>query len=418
MTTTSSSNGAEKPSWSTLQDRLRLSVVSITSSHSLSFDMEPQGVGYATGFIVDAEQGLILSNRHVVGTGPSFHKATFFDNREVHLQPAYYDPEHDFGFFRYDPAELAGEKPYPIRLVPDKARSGLEIRIIGNSSNEKLSVHQGELSQLDRNPPMYRRPGKDAYNDLNTFYYQASTSSKGGSSGSPVVDIAGDAVAINAGGGTNTTSSFFLPLQRVVYAFEYVQRGEVPPRGTMQAEFQHITHVQARRLGLDPDLAVKEGVLVKGTTGVLAVRKVLPDGPADGQLVVGDIVVSVGGRAVPGFPELAEIVDAAVGGSVDVRVFRSKQFVMVSVAVQDLYQIMPAEMLCLGGTYLHSQSYQLALGSSAPVTGVKVMPSLSGFLPQNGLSKCTTIHSINNQPTPDLAAVKRIMAAARHDDPV
>ncbi|KAJ1718836.1 hypothetical protein LPJ61_006452, partial [Coemansia biformis] len=245
-------------SWGTLQDRLRMSILSITSSHSMPFDAESSSALYATGFVVDAEQGIVLSNRHVMGPGPSFHKATFFDNQEVHLQPVYYDPEHDFSFFRYDPLGLKGDMPKSIGLKPAKARSGLEIRVIGNDSNEKLSVHQGELSQLDRNAPKYGRTGDDCYSDVNTFYYQASTSSKGGSSGSPVVDIEGDAVAINAGGNNNSSSSFFLPLERVLYAFGYILRGDIPPRGTVQAVFKHITHVQAERLGLGQDAAAKE----------------------------------------------------------------------------------------------------------------------------------------------------------------
>ncbi|KAJ2805977.1 hypothetical protein H4R21_001058, partial [Coemansia helicoidea] len=418
MTVAGPDSGAEEPSWGTLQDRLRMSVVSITSSSSLPFDMQVSGALFASGFIVDAEQGLVLSNRHVVGAGPTFHKATFFDNQEVHLQPLYYDPEHDFGFLRYDPAEVTGTPPRAIRLAPEKARSGLEIRVIGNDSNEKLSVQRGELSQLDRNPPGYRSAGEDTYNDLNTFYYQASTSSKGGSSGSPVVDIAGDAVAINAGGSVKSSSSFFLPLQRVRYALDYVLRGEVPPRGTVQAEFRHITHVQAERLGLEPRVAAAEGVRVKGTTGVLTVHKVLPGGPADGRLAVGDIVVSVGGCAVPGFTELAELVDAAVGGSVDVRVFRSGQLVTASVPVQDLYDITPTAVLWLGGTFLHSQSLQLSIGSSAPVTGVQVVRCDSGFLALDKIGKCTVVHAVNNQPTPDLGALMGAMAKVRHGDPI
>ncbi|KAJ1919785.1 hypothetical protein LPJ71_001496, partial [Coemansia sp. S17] len=88
----------EKPDirWDTLQDRLRLSVVSISSSHCFYFGHACAGSFNATGFVVDAEQGIILSNRHVMGPGPSFHKATFFNNQELFLQPTYYDPIHDF----------------------------------------------------------------------------------------------------------------------------------------------------------------------------------------------------------------------------------------------------------------------------------------------------------------------------------
>ncbi|KAJ1860181.1 hypothetical protein LPJ78_005915, partial [Coemansia sp. RSA 989] len=176
-----------------------------------------------------------------MSAGPSFHKATFFNNQEVFLQPFYYDPEHDFAFFRYNPAELKGVTPRAIRLAPEKARSGLEIRVVGFAAKEKMTVHQGELSQLDRNAPACY-DDDDTYSDFNTFYYQASGISGSGSSGSPVVDIAGDAVALKCSANASASLNFFLPLQRVKYALEYVRQGKIPPRGTLQAVFSHQPH--------------------------------------------------------------------------------------------------------------------------------------------------------------------------------
>ena len=41
------------------------------------------GAGHATGFVVDAKRGLILTNRHVVSTGPLRAEATFLNKEEV-----------------------------------------------------------------------------------------------------------------------------------------------------------------------------------------------------------------------------------------------------------------------------------------------------------------------------------------------
>ncbi|KAJ2259021.1 hypothetical protein GGI13_000261 [Coemansia sp. RSA 455] len=408
----------EKPDirWDTLQDRLRLSVVSISTSHCFYFGHASAASFNATGFVVDAEQGIILSNRHVMGPGPSFHKATFFNNQELFLQPTYYDPIHDFAFFRYDPADLKNSfVPKEIKLAPEKARSGMEFRIVGNNANEKMSVHQGELSQLDRNAPDY---GANTYVDFNTFYYQASSTSHSGSSGSPVVDVEGDAVALNAGSGCSSSSSFFLPLERVVYALDYVRRWEIPPRGTLQAVFKHITHVQAAHLGLDPEAAAREGVLADATTGVLSVDKVLPGGPADGKLEVGDIVVGVEGRLNPAFTELFEVIDSLVGRQVSLRIFSHGEFRTVTVDVMDLYDITPSQFLCIGGAILHNLSLQLCFYSSARITGVYIAWSGCGFFPNSDIGHRKVIQAVNGVSTPDLPTLMGVLQHVGRDDPI
>ena len=98
-------------------ERIAGSVVSIDVDMARAFDTEWNTTAQATGFVVDAERGLILTNRHVVTPGPVTAEATFLNREEVQLYPVYRDPVHDFGFYRYDPKKLRFISPKALPLV-------------------------------------------------------------------------------------------------------------------------------------------------------------------------------------------------------------------------------------------------------------------------------------------------------------
>lgn len=67
--------------WQATIENVVRNVVSIHFCQTCSFDTDPAASSEATGFVVDAERGYILTNRHVVGAGP-FWGYCIFDNHE------------------------------------------------------------------------------------------------------------------------------------------------------------------------------------------------------------------------------------------------------------------------------------------------------------------------------------------------
>ncbi|CAM0944558.1 unnamed protein product [Alopecurus aequalis] len=350
--------------WRRALSRVVPAVAVLRTTAPRAFDTEVAGASYATGFVVDKPRGIILTNRHVVKPGPVVAEAMFVNREEIPVYPLYRDPVHDFGFFRYDPGAIKFLKYDEIPLDPEAASVGLEIRVVGNDSGEKVSILAGTLARLDREAPYYK---KDGYNDFNTFYMQAASGTKGGSSGSPVVDCQGRAVALNAGSKSSSSSAFFLPLERVVRALNLIRdcwdafgiksESVYIPRGTLQ----HKGFEETRRLGLRNETEqMVRLVSPTGETGMLVVDSVVPEGPAHKHLEPGDVLVRINGEVVTQFLAMETLLDDSVSREIDLQIERGGTPSTLKLKVEDLHSITPNHFLEVSGAVIHPLSYQQA----------------------------------------------------------
>lgn len=398
------SDSPKPNNWNEAVKQTSTGVVSIQMDVPVSFDGKWNSSSYATGFIVDAEQGIILTNRHVVSPGPVTAKAILINNEEIDLTPLYIDPVHDFGFFQYTPADIKHITPHQFTLSDTAPHIGQEIRIIGNDAGQKISILDGTISRLDRDAPKY---GKGNYNDFNTFYIQAATSSTGGSSGSPVINVKGEVIALNAGSQSKSANSFFVPLDKIKLALKKLQNKQSITRGSLQTTFVSTPYAELQRLGLSDEMSTKYRKLNPELKGLLVVRSIVPDSPAYSLLAVGDVLLSIEEQALATFSELETYLDGNTNQTIKLAVLRRGEVLSLELQVTDLKDISPSAYISFDDGIFHNLSYQQARHFNKPISGVYVansrylfkqggVPSRSVITEFNGVN-IKTINDLNEQ---------------------
>ena len=317
----------------------------------------------------------------------------------------YRDPVHDFGILKFDPKAIKYMDVQALKLQPESAKVGVEIRVVGNDAGEKLSILSGVISRLDRNAPEYG----EGYCDFNTNYIQAAAAATGGSSGSPVVNLSGNAVALQAGGRADgAATDYFLPLDRPLRALQCLQEGKQITRGTTQTQWVLKPFDDCRRLGLTPNWESAVRKATPNENSMLVAEIVLPEGPADGKIQEGDVLIKVNGELLTSFVKLDAILDSNVGGSMDLLIQRGGEDMEVTLNIGDLHAITPDRFVTVAGGSFHSLSYQQARLYAIAVKGVYVCEAAGSFKMENALSGWI-IEAVDQKPTPDLDTFIEVM---------
>ncbi|CAO3696664.1 unnamed protein product [Rhizopus stolonifer] len=207
---------------------------------------------------------------------------------------------------------------------------------------------------------------------------QAVSNTSGGSSESPVIDIHGNSVALQAGGNDKAATDFFLPLDRVKRALEHIQKGEQVPR--------------------ESESKLRE--LFTEEVGVLVVEVVVPEGPAYTLLEEGDIFLSINDEYCTKFVPFENTMDSNVDKEVTVITEHGGKILEFKIRVGNLHEITPDRFVEFGVTILHELSYQLASHYCVPCKGVYVADTSGIFRLED--DDGWIIKSIDDKETPDL----------------
>ncbi len=347
-----------------------------------------EGQSLGSGVIVDAKNGYVLTNTHVIDRAVEI-SVNLSDGRTLKAELVGADPEADVAVLKIPAEELSA---VPV-ADSDGLRVGDFVVAIGNPFGLGQTVTSGIVSALGRSGL-----GIEGYED----FIQTDASINPGNSGGPLVNLRGELVGINTAilskSGGNVGIGFAIPINMAQEIMtQLVEHGQVR-RGQLGAQAQDLT----------PELAVAFGL--KQQRGAV-VTQVEPGTPAErAGLQPGDIIVEVNGRPVQGSSDVRNSVGLLrIGQKVEMKILRGDERKTIRAVIEE------PEMARLAGEKVHRRLAGAALGNIVEgmanygkVNGVVVIDVAPGSPAWgSGLRRGDVIAQANRRKVTDLKTLRQ-----------
>jgi len=254
-----------------------------------------------SGVIVDAAEGYILTNHHVVENADEI-TVTLVDNRSFEASVVGSDPGTDIAVLKVDPDGLT-EMPLG---DSETVRVGDFVLAIGNPFGLEHTVTSGIVSGLGRtgiNP--------EGYED----FIQTDASINPGNSGGALVGFNGELVGINSailsGNGGNIGIGFAIPVNMARSVMDQIISYGSVRRGLLGVNIATINAEIAESYSLD------------ATSGALVTLVADESAAENAGLLIGDVIVSVDAEPIEGAESLRNAIGLLrPGDSVEVGIIR------------------------------------------------------------------------------------------------
>lgn len=348
---------------------------------------ERRTTGLGSGVIIDAQNGYVVTNSHVIDKAQDI-VVTLEDGQRFDATVIGKDPGADIAVIQIDAVNLK-----EISLGDsDVLRQGDFVVAIGNPFGLGQTVTSGIVSALGRSGL-----GIESYED----FIQTDASINPGNSGGALVNLRGELIGINTAiygpSGGNVGIGFAIPMNMVKQITEQlIEHGEVK-RGRIGFSAQDLTPELAQAFGITRN----KGVVI---------ARVENNSPADkAGMKVGDVIIEVNGREVQSSAQVRnEIGLLRIGESVKINILRNGKPRTLTATVEDrVKKSVKGGKLSkyLVGAELAEVMEETARGSFSAIEVVKA----SGKAVSAGLQKGDIILSVNKQRVKNIRDMKNAL---------
>ncbi|MFN0205577.1 MAG: trypsin-like peptidase domain-containing protein [Planctomycetota bacterium] len=345
--------------WNTVVVKSAQAVVSIRSRIRVPVGRDEAGPFEGSGFVVDGQNGLVATNRHVAGEGVVLDlEIQFFDRSSTSASLVFADPLHDFAFLKFDPKAA----PPGLNTIPFDSRTpeiGEEIRMIGNNAGLASTVLNGTISNLETHWDQ----------DPGVAYLQTSIMSSGGSSGSPIVDKDGNAIGMQSA--HDERSSYALPAEYLETALQKLRKGILPPRGTIGLRIRKADITEAVAAGgLTQEQAKK--MTGDGIVSISMIEGVVPGSPAEFIAKAGDVLLSIDSTLADSTRAVESMLDRSIGRTVNIKIARNGKIDTAAMTVADMAGDRVDQLVLFGGAAFHNITFEIRARADLRRDGVFV----------------------------------------------
>ena len=346
-----------------------------------------------SGVIVDAKQGYLLTNHHVID-GAQVITVILNDGRELNAELVGSDPDSDVAVLKVEAADLT-ELPL---ANSDELRVGDFVVAIGNPFGLGQTVTSGIVSALSRSGL-----GIENYED----FIQTDASINPGNSGGALVNLQGELVGINTailGQSGNIGIGFAIPVNMAKQIMEQLLDGGEVKRGRLGVNVQNLSADLARAFNLH------------GSKGVV-ITNVERDSPAEkAGLRAGDVVLEVDGRQIRGVGAMRNVIGLLrVGQAVTLKILREGETktVRAEIASTEAEKILGSKLSgYLKGALLANITVQSRNHQRGAVEISEI--EFGGAAWRAGLRRGDFILSLNRQKVESISELKQVIAGQKN----
>jgi S1-C subfamily serine protease len=323
---------------------------------------------FGTGFIVDKKQGLIVTNEHLASKKRiSEYRVTFFNGRETEAYFLYSDPWVDFAVLKVKPEDIPTEASQ-LEFSFDKIAPEDNVLIIGNNEGNNYSIQTGMIS--------------NTYETWGPFPFQnviISLNTKGGSSGSPILNSKGKVVALNFAG--DQTYAVAIPIAYINDALQSIKQNKIPPRHDIGAMLDYYSLDKAVIFSNFPKNQIDSYIKKhpNSFSKALHVTMVFEDSPAYKLLHPGDIIWKINSTEIgPELYSYQKMLNMSLGDKISMEVYREGKLEKIEIPLYDIHRAQLNRIIMFGGaTFIEVDDY-LRLLTGAPKGSVFITNVLPG----------------------------------------